>query len=87
MKVRQVGFQEAVAIIEPYVGSAIAAQAKRPVIKQVQEIPTENPPFRSTYEKYFKPHAWLAQRGLKEETLQRFGVGYYEKRNAWNAAS
>ena len=30
-------------------------QARKPAIKQVQEQPTENPPFNSSYEKFLKP--------------------------------
>jgi DNA primase len=39
---------------------------------------TENPPFKATYEKYFKPHPWLEARGLQPETLTLYESGYYD---------
>jgi hypothetical protein len=46
-------------ILEPYAGAVISrqaqVQARKPEIKQVQEQPTENPPFKSSYEKFLKP--------------------------------
>src|SRR5690349_17721576 len=56
MQVRNIGFQEAVSLLEPYVGSAIAhqqeQQAKSPRLANLQQVPTENPPFKSSYKKF-----------------------------------
>ena len=45
---------------------------------ELQELPKENKPFKSTYHRSFKPHQWLAERGLTQETLDHFGSGYYD---------
>jgi len=80
MAIRKLGFQEAVRVLEPYAGAAIVAQAPKviPATRTAQEPVTENPPFRSTYGKYFKPHPWLEERGISPATLERYGSGYYE---------
>lgn len=84
--VRGIGFQEAVAVLEPYAGNALAEkrkqQTKRPEIKVLQELPTENLPFHSTYEKFTVESAWLKNRGLKPATLDRDGVFKYRNDSA-----
>lgn len=80
MAVRGLGFQDWVDLLTPYAATAAVGITPRPQIKQLQVVdqPTKNPPFKGTYEKFFKPHTWLAERGLEPETLERFGVGFYE---------
>lgn len=79
MKVRGVGFAEAVNILTPYAAGAIAREAKRPVIKQVQEaLVSENQPFKGTYDKFKVESAWLKERGLEPATLERYGVFEYQ---------
>jgi hypothetical protein len=60
MKVGSIGFQEAVELLQPHVGvippNRLERHAKKPEIRQVQEVPTENQPFKSTYGKYLRPH-------------------------------
>lgn len=93
VQVRKVGFKEAVAFLEPLVGRAIAertlAEAPKPQLKTLQEPVTENKPFKASYEKYFKPHPWLAERGLEQATLDRYGVGFYQndsRQSAYNGS-
>lgn len=80
MAYRKVGFKEAVEILKPFnvqkdwVGPA----AKKPAIKLLQEQPTENKPFASTYEKYKVESPWLKARGFSRETLDRYEVFQYE---------
>lgn len=57
--VRSLGFQEAVAFLEPYAAGAIVRFAKKPQIKLLQNLPPENPKFNATYEKYAVESAWL----------------------------
>jgi DNA primase len=88
MAVNGIGFQEAVRLLEPYL-SSVVTQAARPVIATLQEVPTENKPFRSTYAQYFRPHPWLEARGISQETLARYGSGYYEnsaRKSAYNGS-
>jgi DNA primase len=74
-----VGFEAAVArlsAVRPH-----ASQPNQPQSQQENETatsPSENPPFKASYEKFFKNHAWLEARGFTAETLKRYGVGFYE---------
>lgn len=98
MAVRKVGFREAVEFLQSNSGNVVAQQARMPQIKQVQapveqvsgnSAPLENPPFKSTYEKFFRDHEWLDKRGLEPDTLKAFGVGYYEnpkRRSVYNGS-
>lgn len=79
MAVRRVGFADAVSELERV--RQPASQPIPPPSQQENEqstSPSENPPFKSSYEKFFKTHAWLTDRGLTPETLERYGVGFYE---------
>jgi hypothetical protein len=63
-------------------GNIIGQEAVRPQIKQLQvmpakELPTENPPFKGTYEKFAVESTWLKARGLTPETLARYEVFEY----------
>jgi hypothetical protein len=84
MKIRGSGFQKAVAFLEPHASAArLVAQAKQPVIKQLQVVPevqpTENKPFDgSNYAKFAVPSPWLVERGFEPRTLERFGVFQYD---------
>lgn len=91
MAVQRIGFQAAVEILEPYAGPAVQHQAPRikPEIKLAHELPTENPPFKGTYEKFKVESAWLKERGLQPATLERFGVFQYEnpsRRSTYNGS-
>jgi len=74
------GFQEAVKHLE---GFRDTPRTRAPVQEQSPQRqlapapPSENPPFKSTYEKFTVPSAWLKERGLSEETLKRFEVFQY----------
>lgn len=86
--VRKIGFREAVAVLEgisvpPRVESP---QGEAPVSAQGQPA-GENRVFRGSYQKFFRPHPWLEARGLKPETLERYGVGYYENPSRRSAYS
>src|SRR5436190_267263 len=35
----------------------------------IVDRPTENKPFKGSYEKFYKPHQWFAARGLAQDTL------------------
>ena len=77
MVVRQIGFQGAVSVLQRMPAPSGAQQSQEPE----QELParsSENPPLRASYETFFKPHAWLTERGLTGETLKHYEVGYYE---------
>lgn len=79
MKARRVGFQQAVDVLQPYAGSAILHRPiSKPEIKQVQELPVENPPFDGgKYRKYAVRSEWLLKRNLEPRTLERFGLFQY----------
>ena len=64
-------------ILTPYASGAIVRFAKKPQIKQVQELPTENPPFKGTYENFQVESAWLKERGLTPQACERYGVFEY----------
>jgi len=87
MQVKQVNFPDAV----DYLKGVDVRQALPVVSPKDEESPpiTENKPFSATYEKFFRPHPWLEQRGLKPETLARYGVGFYEnekRRSIYNGS-
>jgi len=93
MKVRTLGFQEAVNLLQPHVGQAIVERIQRdgvvPKLRMERQPVTENPPFKSTYEKYFDMNEWFTERGLREETLDRYAVGFYEndmRKSAYNGS-
>jgi DNA primase len=80
--VRQIGFREAVSLLE---GITVSPDPETPSTDDSgapQGNPAanlaENKPFKGSYERFYKPHPWLEARGLKPETLQRYGVGFYE---------
>jgi DNA primase len=79
MQLRKVAFQQSVALLQDFVASpAFLEAAKKPEIKQVQELPTENQPFKGTYEKFAVESSWLKDRGFTPETLKRFEVFEYQ---------
>jgi DNA primase len=87
MAVRKVGFRDAVELLQSNTGNVIAQEAKRPQLKQVmvpaaevsgEPAPLENPPFKSTYEKFAVPCPWLKERGLSEDACNRYGVFQYD---------
>jgi DNA primase len=81
MAVRGVGFQDAVALLEPHAGAAMVASMPRvvPATRTVQEQPTQNKPFDgSSYRKYAVESEWLQRRNLAPGTLERFGVFHYD---------
>jgi DNA primase len=91
MAVKGIGFQEAVSALESAAGSAPQSPRLQPPspAKPAAQSTSENPPFRGSYEKFFKPHPWLAERGLSQEALDRYGVGYYQndsRRSAYNSS-
>jgi DNA primase len=83
MVVRKVGFQDAVDFLQSHLGNIIAQQAKEPRLRQlpttlpVVSAPTENPPFKGTYDKFVVESAWLKNRGFTPETLTRYEVFEY----------
>jgi DNA primase len=90
MLVRNIGFQEAVDWLKTI---ELVSQARRSVIRLVQTpaagMPTENAPFKGSYEKFFRPHEWLTARGLSAETLARYEVGFYQndsRRSPYNGS-
>lgn len=91
--VRQCGFQEATEWLKTLPGTPVKHfQEHQPALHVPSDAKTnltENPPFKASYEKYFKPHAWLEARGLTAETLARYEVGYYEnaaRRSVYNGS-
>lgn len=48
------------------------------VIATIQEMPTENPAKRFTYEQHYVPSPWLQARNLAPGTCERYGVGQYD---------
>jgi hypothetical protein len=50
MAYKGVGFQQAVDELKSFNGASVPAA--KTVIKQVQELPTENQPFKGSYEKF-----------------------------------
>jgi DNA primase len=93
MKIRRIGFQQAVDLLQPYAGNAVVeglkAQARKPEIRMAQEIPKENEAKKFTYEKFKVDSAWLKERGLRPETLERYGVFEYrndKRQSAYNGS-
>lgn len=94
MAIRQVGFKEAVAWLSETAASQVPSPAAEPAASAstaaaVSAVPSENGIFRATYEKYYKPHPWLNERGLLPGTLERYEVGYYEnmsRRSPYNGS-
>jgi DNA primase len=89
MKVRGVGFQEAVSIVEPFSGSAITLPAKASQVRQLQVQPAQNEPFKGTYEKFKAESDWLKERGLSPEACERYGVFEYSnpsRRSQYNGS-
>lgn len=81
MAVRRCGFQEAVAVLEPFAGAGIVATAPKvaPSTRTTMEPVTENPPFDgASYAKHAVPSEWLQRRNLAPGTLERFGVFQYD---------
>ncbi len=83
MAMRSVGFQEAVEFLDAFDPQRdwVNKAAKKPQIKQLQVVPAEpmeNPPFKGSYDKFFVPSEWLAERGFSADTLQKYGVGQYD---------
>ena len=75
--IKSCGFQEAVTFLERCrgaVGSQIAPQKPPAELRPVEA--SENPPYKGSYEKFFKPHPWLEARGLPSDTLAKYEVGY-----------
>src|SRR5258708_2625272 len=81
MKLKKIGFQEAVTSLEISSNTNHAlgpmASTKPQGDNPVLETVLENKPFAGTYEKFYVKSEWLKVRGLKEETLKLYGVGQY----------
>ena len=73
MKLRKVGFQEAVALLQPIQTSPLSVQKE--VASDVGV--SENAAFEGKYEKYYVPSDWLANRGISQKALDWYGVGQY----------
>jgi len=71
--VKQVGFQEAVTFLKNLTPRTRPQQT--PQLQSTES--SENPPFKSTYEKFAVPSAWLKDRGFTQATLDRFEVFEY----------
>lgn len=81
MAVRKVGFQEAVAMLEPFIGSALVASMPKvvPALRTAIEPVTENKPFDgASYAKYAVESRWLQARNLAPSTLERYGAFQYD---------
>ena len=79
MAVKQCGFQEAVTFLEAVPATAEPRIAPRtPARLSEQPAPSENAPFKSTYDKYAVPSSWLKERGFTEDALKRYEVFQYE---------
>jgi DNA primase len=77
--VRKIGFKEAVSILGGITAAPRLESPKgEPPVNPEGQPAGENKPFRGSYAKFFRPHPWLEARGLKNETLERYGVGFYE---------
>ena len=79
MAVARCGFQEAVSVLGGL--PTVVAPSENPLTPSTRELglqpsTLENPPFKSSYGKFFKSHAWLTARGLTDEVLARYGVGF-----------
>ncbi len=86
MALKGVGFQEAVSVLSslasspPGTGPRPTARLPQATIQTAESAPSgpsENPPFKGQYHKYYVPSEWLAKRGISPHTLERFGVGEY----------
>lgn len=89
MAVKQIGFQEAVKLLQEFKPRAAPISPSLTNVKPEEPEVNENPVFKASYEKYFKPHEWLDNRGLLPTTLQHFGVGFYEnpaRRSVYNGS-
>jgi DNA primase len=82
MQVEGLAFKEAVAWLTERKGlpmpqlPAPSPNASQEPNSSVSEA-TENQPRSFTYEKFYQPCDWLAQRGFTIDTLARYGVGLY----------
>jgi hypothetical protein len=59
-------------------GSLTAGGAAAPRIATIQEVPSENPPKKFSYEQHYVPSVWLQARHLAPRTCERYGVGQYD---------
>jgi len=87
MAYRSVGFQEAVEELKRFNGAAVPVP--KPELRTVQELPTENQPFKASYQKFAVPSTWLKERGLSEETCQKYEVFEYnnpKRRSAYSGS-
>lgn len=88
--IRKCGFQEAVEWLKTMTPENLSGEGPKtsvPFEKKVSLM--ENPPFKSTYEKYKVESPWLKERGFTPETLERFEVFQYEnpaRRSAYNGS-
>jgi hypothetical protein len=78
MKIRSVGFQQAVSILEPYAAGNVPRVNKDPEIRIMLVPPKENEAKTFTYEKHYQPSEWLQKRNLGPDALQRFAVGLHD---------
>jgi hypothetical protein len=81
MQYRKVGFQAAVEILKPFQLPAAHENPKDyfPEVGKMVDV-TENPPFKSTYEKYKVASPWLTAPGLTQTTLHRYGYSNIQTR-------
>lgn len=87
MKLKKIGFQEAVKSLESQYATTEHKSLTEPNSDKSVELDKErnnqtesvlaNKPFSGTYEKFYVKSEWLKQRGLSEETLKLYGVGEY----------
>jgi hypothetical protein len=96
MQVRELGFQAAAELLEPYAtartGGSGTITGSRPLPSSPTPQPqaqSSNPPFKSAYAKFFRPHAWLDGRNIRADALERYGCGYCEnaaRRSTYNGS-
>jgi DNA primase len=77
MKLKKIGFQEAVEVLGALVIAPQAIQTKSQREPNLEVTVSANKPFEGKYEKFYVPSDWLKARGFSEETLKLYGVGQY----------
>lgn len=77
MAIKQVGFRDAVELLE---GLTASIPAETTIVSPDDESPvlTQNLAFSGTYEKYKVASPWLEARGLSPDTLKRYEVFQYD---------
>ncbi len=86
MRVRQVGFREAVELLKGL--NLDAVQIPAPVVVDEPAV-KENSPFKGSYDKFKVESAWLRERGFTQDTLDRYEVFEYrndKRRSVYNGS-